>query len=85
MPSFPPGLPRLDPQAPHILAEEDRQRIAMDAVAGKNPVTRLDDYRNARWTIDAIDSAFARAKIDRDAKRNRAVEARRQQLAEAAE
>jgi hypothetical protein len=64
-PGFPPGLPPLPADAPHILPTEAREAIAQAAVAGKSETTRAADLHEARWAVDAIDAAFARAARDR--------------------
>ncbi len=70
-PGFPPGLPPLPADAPHILPVEEREAIAQAAVAGKSKATRAADLHEARWAVDAIDAAFARAGRDSRARRAR--------------
>jgi hypothetical protein len=70
-PGFPPGLPPLPADAPHILSAERREAIAQAAVAGKSEATRAADLHEARWAIDAIDAAFARAERTISARRAR--------------
>jgi hypothetical protein len=67
-PGFPPGLPPLPADAPHILSAERREAIAQAAVAGKSEATRAADLHEARWAIDAIDAAFALAAQGRRAR-----------------
>ena len=71
-PGFPPGLPPIPADAPHILSVEEREAIAQAAVAGKAYTTRAADLREARWTVDAIDAAFARGARDIRARRAKA-------------
>jgi hypothetical protein len=59
-PGFPPGLPRLPPGTRHLLSAEAREAIALTAVAGRPAATRAAERHEARWTVDAIDAAFAR-------------------------
>ena len=68
-PGFPPGLPPLPADAPHRLSAEQREEIAQAAVAGKSEATRAADLHEARWAIDAIDTAFALAAQGRRARR----------------
>jgi hypothetical protein len=68
-PGFPPGLPRLPADAPHMLSVEQREAIAQAAVAGKSDATRAADLLEARWAVDAIDAAFARAARSNRARR----------------
>jgi hypothetical protein len=69
VPGFPPGLPPLPADTPHILSPERREAIAQAAVAGKSEATRAADLHEARWAIDAIDTAFALAAQSRRARR----------------
>ena len=69
-PGFPPSLPP-PADAPHILSVEQREEIARAAVAGKSEATRAADLHEARWAVDAIDAAFARAERDNPARRAR--------------
>jgi hypothetical protein len=71
VPGFPPGLPPLPADAPHILSVEQREEIAQAAVAGKSDATRAADLHEARWVIDAIDAAFARAALAAKARHTR--------------
>ena len=68
-PGFPPGLPPLPADTPHLLSAEQREAIAQAAVAGKSEATRAADLREARWAIDAIDTAFALAARSRRRRR----------------
>ena len=70
-PGFPPGLPPLPADAPHILSVEQREDIAQAVVAGKSEATRAADLHEARWAVDAIDAAFARAALTTRARRAR--------------
>jgi hypothetical protein len=70
-PGFPPGLPLLPADAPHILSVEQREDLAQAAVAGKSEATRAADLHEARWAVDAIDAAFARAALATRARRAR--------------
>jgi hypothetical protein len=70
-PGYPPGLPLLPADAPHILSAEVREAIARAAVAGKVEASRAADLHEARWAVDAIDAAFARAARDARARRSR--------------
>jgi hypothetical protein len=70
-PGFPPGLPPLPADAPHILSAEERETLAQASVAGRPGATRAADLHEARWAIDAIDAAFARAARDSRARRTR--------------
>jgi hypothetical protein len=63
-PGFPAGLPLPPADTPHILSVEQREDIAQAAVAGKSDATRAADLHEARWAVDAIDAAFARAARD---------------------
>ena len=60
---FPPGLPLLPADAPHLLSAEAREDIAQKAVAGRSAATHAADLREARWAVDAIDAAFARGAL----------------------
>jgi hypothetical protein len=71
VPGFPPGLPPLPADTPHILSVEEREAIAQAAVAGKSDATRAADLHEARWAIDAIDAAFARAARNRQTRGSR--------------
>lgn len=68
---FPPGLPPLPADAPHLLSAEAREAIAQAVAAGKPAATRAADLRDARWAVDAIDAAFARGALDTGARRAR--------------
>lgn len=68
---FPPGLPPMPADAPHLLSAEAREAIAQAVVAGKPAATHAADLREARWAVDAIDTAFARGALDIGARRAR--------------
>jgi hypothetical protein len=59
-PGFPPGLPLLPADAPQLLSADEREALARAAAAGRPAATRAAERREARWTVDAIDAAFAR-------------------------